>query len=163
MSFPNTIYGRIKDAKVEHVTQRNPLGTRMVLPDGRVYRYTKNGAVALSIARLCQESVVVSGHGTDLAVVSAAAVGATTVTLTNATTAITKDEYAEGVLFVNDVDGEGQICVIKSHPAESTGTGSVVITLEAEDALTVALTVSSQCGLRYNPYKGVLVAPTTPS
>lgn len=161
MAFPNTVYGRLGDAKAESSTAKLPLGTRMVLPDGRVYRYTKNGAVALSIARLCQESVVVSGHGVDLAVASAAAIGATTVTLTNATTAITANEYAQGYLFVNDVDGEGQICTIKSHPAEATGSGSVVMTLEAEDALTVALTTSSQVGLRYNPYKNVLVNPTT--
>ena len=160
MSFPTEIDGHVREWLVESSTQRNlPLGTRMKLPDGRIFRYAKNAAVALSRGRLCQESVVVSGHGVDLAVAAAAAIGATTVTLTNATTAITLNEYAGGYLWVNDVDGEGQIAKIKSHPAESTGSGSVVITLEDEDALLVALTTSSQVGLRYNPYKNVVVAP----
>ena len=163
MAFPTTVYGSLKDAKVEHSTQRSPLGTRMVLPDGRVYRYAKNAALAQSLGRLCQEAVVVSGHGSDLAVASAAAIGATAVTLTNATTAITANEYAEGYLFVNDVDGEGQLCSIKSHPAESTGNGSIVMTLEPDDALTIALTTNSQCGLRYNAFKNVVVNPTTPT
>ena len=163
MSFTGTLYGHNNARLLTHTKQRLPLGTRLITPNGNVYRYCKAGAVALIAGQLMQESVVASGHGSDLAVASAAAIEATTVTITNSTTAITADMYKEGSLYVNDVDGEGQICTIKSHPAESTGSGSCVITLEAEDALVVALTVSSQVGLRKHPYDSVIINPTTPT
>lgn len=158
MSFPGTVYGNLNDRLNTTSNQVSPLGTRMILPDGRVFRYAKAGGVALGIGQLMQEAVVTSGHTKDLLVAVKAAIGATSVTVTNATTPITANMYAEGYLFVNNEDGEGQICTIKSHPAESTGTGSCVITLEDEDALTVALTTSSRVGLRKNLYKDVVVS-----
>lgn len=161
MSFPNVIYGALGDRLVTTSTQKNPLGTKMILPDGRVFRYTKAGGVALNIGTLAQEAVVTTGHTKDLAVAAVAAIGAVVVTITNSTTAITANMYAEGYLFTNDAAGEGQICTIKSHPAESTGSGTCVITLEDEDPLTVALTTLSEVGLRKNLYKDVVVCPTT--
>ena len=162
MSFPVDTPGPVAGIWGESATQRHPLGTRMALPDGRVYRYALNGAVALSIARLCQESVVISGHGTDIVVAAAAAIGATSVTITNNTTAITANMYKDGYLLVNDEAGEGQLCKIKSHPA-ATATASCVLTLYDEFALTVALTIASQVGLRKSSYQDVVVNPTTPT
>lgn len=161
MSFPVTIQGRNGDQFANRATSSIPLGTRMMLPDGREFVHAKAGAVALDPGKLMQEPVVTSGHTKDLAVAVAAAVGDTTVTITNATTAITANMYAQGYLFVNDVTGEGHCYKIKSHPAESTGSGSCVITLEDEDALQVALTISSQVGLRKHECDSVIVAPTT--
>jgi len=161
MAFPLTIQGPYQGWLTPTSTQKCPLGAYMVFPDGRVFRYAQAGAVNLAIGRLMQQAVVTSGHTKDLAVPAAVAVGATAVTITNKTTAITANMYEEGYLFVNDVDGEGQNCKIKSHPAESTGTGSCVITLIDEDALIVALTTSSQVGLRKNPFDDVVVNPTT--
>jgi hypothetical protein len=161
MSFPNVIYGPLNARLQTAATQQNPLGTKMILPDGRVFRYAKAGGVALNIGTLAQEAVVTTGHTKDLAVAAAAAIGATAVTITNSTTAITANMYAEGYLFTNDAAGEGQICTIKSHCAEATGSGSCVITLEDEDALTVALTTLSEVGLRKNLYKDLVVCPTT--
>jgi len=133
----------------------------MELGDGREFVFARAGATGLDNAKLMQESVVETGHGVDLLVAAIAAIGATTVTLTNATTPITANMYAQGTLHVNDGTGEGQICKIKSHPAEATGTGSVVITLEDEDALRVALAVGSEVGLNRHPCDDVVVAPTT--
>lgn len=160
MSFTGTIYGPNNAVLTTHTTQRLPLGTRLITPRG-IYRYCKAGAVALTAGKLMQESVVVSGHGGNVVVAAAAAAGATSVTITNNTTAITANMYKEGVLWVNDADGEGQICTIKSHPAEATGTGSCVITLIPEDALVTALTTSSEVGLRKHPYDSIIINPTT--
>ncbi len=161
MSFTNTLYGPLGSRLVATAAQKCPLGTRLVLPGSRVFHYTKAGAVALDIGKVMQQAVVTSGHTKDLAVAAVAAIGATSVTITNATTALVKDDYAEGYLFVNNEAGEGQICTIKTHPAEATGSASCVITLEEEDALTVALTTASKVGLRVNEYKNVVVNPTT--
>ena len=62
--FPNVIQGYFGLEKTVDTT-RNGLrpGTPMVLEDGRLFRWTRNGAVALLAGRLCQQSVVTSGHG----------------------------------------------------------------------------------------------------
>ncbi len=154
-----TIEGPVNDRLAESAAQKRPLGTRLELPDGRVFRYTKAGGVALDIGKLMAAAVVTTGHIKDLAVAATAAIGDTSLTITNATTAITEDQYAEGYVFFNTAAGQGQICTIRSHPAETTTSGSCVLRLEDEDALTVALTTSSKCGLRKNIYKDVIVSP----
>lgn len=158
-----TIYGPVNDRLAESSVQKRPLGTRMELPDGRVFRYAQAGAVALTPGKLMATAVVTTGHDRNLAVAANAAIGATSVTITNASTAITEDMYAEGYLFETAAAaGYGQICTIRSHPAESTTSGSCVIRLEDEDALTVAFTsAASKIGLRKNIYKDVIVNPTT--
>ena len=161
MSFTETIVLKPGAEKLTTTTQGNtPIGTRAVQGDKVFYR-AHNASIAIGAGLLIQESVIVSGHGGDLAVASAAAVGARTVTLTNATTAITANQYAGGTLWANDEAGEGPSYKIKSHPAESTGSGSIVITLEDDDTLVEALTTSSQCGLRVAKYEDVVVNPTT--
>ena len=148
--------------KLTRTTQgATPLGARAVQGE-RVFHWSLNGAVALATGRLTQESIIVAGHDVDLLPTVAAAVGARTVTLQNVTTAITANEYANGYMWVNDVDGEGHLYRIKSHPA-ATATGTVVMTLEDDDTILIALTVSSQVGLRHNLYRGLLVMPTTPT
>lgn len=144
----------------------NALGQYMGLDDGRLYRWSQSGSVALSTGRLLQQAVVVSGHGNNLAVQAASAIGDRTVALTNSTTAITLDQYAGGFLTINDAGadaGEGLIYRIKSHPAESTGSGTVIITLADDDGIVVALTTNGQAGLRKHPHDEVLVNPTTPT
>ena len=156
-----TIEGPVNDRLAESSAQKRPLGTRMELPDGRVFRYAKAGGVALDIGKLMAAAVVTTGHIKDLAVAATAAIGDTSLTITNASTAITENQYAEGYVFFNTAAGQGQICTIRSHPAETTTSGSCVLRLEDEDALTVALTTSSKVGLRKNVYKDVIVSPTT--
>ena len=136
-----------------------PLGTIMEIPGIGELVYAKVGALDIATGLVVQQAVVTTGHTKDLAVASAAAAGATTVTITNATTAITANMYKEGWLFVNSAAGAGYAYRIKSHPAESTGSGSCVITLEDEYALRVALTTASKVGLRKHKCDGLLVAP----
>ena len=162
MSFPETIVLHPGEEKIQYAAARGiPLGQRAVIND-RVFRWTRNGATALSTARLCQESVIVSGHGGDVVVQAAAAVGARTVTITNNTTAMTANMYAGGYMWGNDEAGEGPGYRIKSHPAIAA-TANGVITLEDDDTIRVALTTVSQVGFRRNLYDSVVVNPTTPT
>lgn len=153
--------GSEPDTRAESATQLFPIGAALITDDG-VYRYCKNGGVAITIGKLCQMSAAQgSDHDNDLAVAAAAAAGDTSVTITNgASTAITANMYKDGYLFINDANGEGGLYKIKSHPAAAT-TASCVLTLV--DALEVALTTSSECGLRKNPYDAIVVNPTSPT
>ena len=105
-----TIWGDYGDEKLTSTTEDLGLilGTRMVLPDGRVYRYAfTNGAAPAGQG--VQSSAALANHDSDLAVASAAAVGAKSVSVTLGGTAAAKDLYANGYLFVNDVNGEGHV------------------------------------------------------
>jgi len=161
MSFPLKIQGTWGQQFQTTVAKKLPFGTVMELPDGREFVYARNGSVELAAGRVCQQAVVVSGHEKDL-VPAATAIGATTVSLTNATTAITANMYAEGSLWISDGPGEGYVYHIKSNPAEATGSAACIFTLEEDDAIQVALVAAtSKVGLRKNKCDGVLVAPTT--
>jgi len=151
------------DVRAESVTQLLPIGTALITDDG-VYRYAKCGGVAVTIGKLLQQAAV--GDATwikDVAVEAVAAVGDTSVTITTPTGGLTANQLKDGHLFVNDCGtstGEGAVYKIKSHPAAAAA-ASCVITLV--DPIEVALTTSSEVGLRANPYDGVIVSPTTPT
>lgn len=139
--------------------QQMSLGATVHSDDGRIFRYVKAGGTALVPGKLQQAAAVVANHQ-NIAVAAAAAVGATSVTVTLGATAATKDQYAGGTLVVSDAAGEGHTYLIKSHPAAISG-GSLTLTLE--DPVVVALTTSSEACLMPNIYNGVIVNPTTPT
>ena len=155
-----TIYGDYGDEKVSSTTEDLglDLGTRMILPDGRVYRYAfTNGAAPAGQG--VQSSAALANHDSDLAVASAAAVGATGVSVTLGGTAAAKDLYANGYLFVNDVEGEGHVYKILGHDAIGSG-GTGTINLMDGDSIKEALVAgSSQVGLVLSPYKDVIPTP----
>jgi hypothetical protein len=162
-----TIYGDYGDEKFTSTTNDIGaiLGTRMILPDGRVFRYSfSNGAVGAG--KGVQSSIALANQDSDIAVSSAAAVGDKTVTVTFGTspnTDVVADQYADGYLFVNDVDGEGHVYRIKhtdAHlAADVSASPAVDINLHASDGIAVALTTSSEVGLVANPYKDVIITP----
>jgi hypothetical protein len=140
-------------------TQESTLGALAVATDGRKFRYGKAGAVALAAGKLCQGPALVANHQ-NIAVAAAAAVGAVEVTVTLGATAATANQYAGGLLVVNDADTEGLVYEIDSHPA-ADASGSLTLTLKSP--VREALTTSSEVSLAQNVYNGVLVNPTTPT
>ena len=172
-----TIYGDFGDEKVTvtpsdtsptagDVDPNNGLvvGTRMILPDGRVFLYAfSNGAVGAG--KGVQSSIALANQDTDL-VPAAAAVGDKSVTLTFGTspnTDVTADQYANGYLLVNDVDGEGHVYRIKGKgahvAADVSASPAVEIFLQDGDTIATALTTSSEVGLVANPYQDVIITP----
>ena len=145
----------------ESSVQQMDLGSKMRFADGREFVYVKAGATALVPGKLQQGAAVVANHQ-NIAVASAASVGDKTITVTLGATAATANQYAGGTIVINDVDGQGNIYTIKSHPA-ADASASLVLTLDGNDAVRVALTTSSQACLFPNLYNGVIVNPTTPT
>lgn len=138
-------------------TQEVELGALAYGPGGRKFRYVKAGGTALVPGKLQQGPAIVANHQ-NIAVASAAAVGATSVTVTLGATAATANFYTNGLLVVNDVNGEGYSYTISSNPA-ADASASLVVTLE--DPIKVALTTSSEVCLIPNVFDGVVVNPTT--
>lgn len=123
---------------------------------GNRYRFVKAGGTALVPGKLQQAAAEVTNH--QGLTPAAAAIGATSVTVTLGATAATANQYAGGWLVVTVTPGQGYKYLISSHPAADS---AATLTLTLEDAIVVALTTSSRVDLVANPYSGVIVNPTT--
>lgn len=145
------------------------VGVKFSSADGRVFTLIQNGGTALTAGKLVQGPVSIGANHTGLTCATAA-IGATQITVTLGGTAVTANQYAGGFAVVSAGTGIGQTLRIKSHPAQSTTTGTVVLTLE--DPLSVATAVAdSKVSLTLNPYgspngadvrtSGCVVSPTT--
>ena len=89
---------------------------------------------------------------------AAVAAGETAISVETGGTDITLNQYAGGYLWVNDVNGEGQMLRVKSNPAhDHSADPSIVIT--CYDALATALTTNSQLTLLADPSNDLIVAP----
>lgn len=162
MSTPNVIWGSEGDQFFASATKSLPFGTRMKFVDGREFVYSRVGSTTdLTAGALQQQAVVGTGHIIDLAIGADAAIGATSIEVTNATTTITANMYDEGYLFTNDAAGEGYLYKIKSHEAGVSDASDCTVVLEEGSALRVALTTSSKVGLRKHYCDGAIIAPTT--
>jgi len=165
MSFPNVINGHYGMEKETSTSKKRRFGTKLVLPDGRVFYYGSTGE-AITAGKVAMGKATASDHIKDLAV--AAAVSANTggigaITVTNGgSTAITGSayytgvvggvgDYEDGYLFVNDADGEGQVFPIWRHSTAATG-AAITIDLFENDFVATALTTSSQVGLAKSIY-----------
>ena len=141
----------------ESSTQLFPLGTMLVYGNN-VYRYGLNGGSAITAGKLVAHQAQDSNH-LNMTATAAVSAGETDISVETGGNDLTLNEYADGYLWVNDVNGEGQTMRVKSNPAhDHSSDPSVVIT--TYDPLVTALTTSSQLSLIHNPYSQVVVAPT---
>jgi len=156
MAFPTAVSGSAGYDKTTSTTQKHRLGTKMEYNDGRVFYYSY-AAEAITAGKVTMGSQSATDHDTGLAVVSGAA-GATQIVVTNGgSTAVTgsgkytgdfatRGDYVDGYVFINDVDGEGQIFQIADHSTAATG-AALTIDLYNNDTVQTALTTSSQAGI----------------
>ena len=137
----------------ESETQKYPLGARLAYTDGRVFRYTENGAVALAAGKI--NSCVDDGAEREDTLTVAAAAGARQVTYTAVGT-ITENQYAGGILCVVDGTGQGLQYKIESHLAITAAATGVI---NLYDPILTALDTTTDVMLVKSPYKSVVVAP----
>lgn len=138
-------------------TAMHALGERLVTSDGRVFRYAKAGTSDLVAGNWIQSPAEIGNHQNLVA--TAAAIGASTVTVTLGGTAATANQYAGGQAVVTVTPGLGQCVAITSHPAQTSGSGTLVLTLS--EPLRVAWTASTRVDLVPNQFNGVIQNPVT--
>ncbi len=140
-------------------TQGTDLGSIATTGDGRSFRYVLAGGTSLVPGKLQQSPAqdTTNYNPSGGLAVAAAAIGATTVTLTGSLT-ITANALAGGFLTVTVTPGQGYTYKIKGNSAVSAA-ANCVVTLE--DPIQVALTTSSKVNLVVSPWNGVIVNPTT--
>ncbi len=114
-------------------------GTKFDTSDGREFVLVQNGGTALVAGNLIQGPVNIGANHQNLATTTAA-IGATQITVTLGGTAATLNQYQGGFAVINAGTGIGQTLKIASHPAQTSTSGTVVLTLE--DPLKVATLAS---------------------
>lgn len=145
------------------------VGQKFLTADGKTVTLVQNGGTALVAGRLIQSPASIGANHTGLTL-STAAIGATQITATLGGTAVTANQYQGGTLVISAGTGAGQTLKIASHPAQTSTSGTVVLTLE--EPLSVAtLTSDSKGSLTLNQYgsrfgtdfttSGVVVCPVT--
>ena len=162
MSYPTLIYGPEGEQFNNYDARRWPLGTRMVLQDGRRYVFCEAGGSALATGKVQQSEVPDDDHDT-LAVLSGAQ-NARVINFTNGSDAIEADLYADGSIVTEAVAGASEGYLLKvdlSHDAQGA-TGPAEIPLAAGYGLPLALNTSDTITLIKNPYMDVIVAPAPP-
>ncbi len=165
MSFPNVIYGDYGDEKYTQATRIGslPLGTLMVLPDGRQFRHARaHTAKAISAGYLYSTQPVTAGTGYEKSIACTAAVGATSVVVTaDAGTAIVASHFKDGYLFVASSTGSGlgytyKITDNTAAAAASTST----VSLAKGDEIKVAIGgTTAAVGMRINQFDDVEPVP----
>lgn len=162
-----TLYGPAGLYLESYTDGRWPLGTRLVLGE-RVYRFAKNGAVAMAAASLYQAIAAIANH-TNVAADVARAAGATVISATLGATAAAVDIYEQGYVHINDAAGEGHLYPIKrayqsgdAH-ASVLASGVITVTLEPGVSVKVALTTASEMTFTRNKYRDVIIHPSPPT
>jgi hypothetical protein len=145
-----------QDSFTAGATQLHALGTRGYTADGRRFRYCQIGAVDSVAGSLYQSAAPVTNHLANTPPV--VAIGAKSFAYTPGATGGAANLYGEGYLQVDTTPGNGYTYQVSGHAAI---TASTAFTLYLVDPIQVALTGSSRVGLVHNPYKNIIVTPTT--
>lgn len=136
------------------------LGQILMLPDGRLFRFGKNGATLAVVGNVYQRALPGANYD-ELVVQAAAAVGAKSVSITNGVTTITKDQFAEGYLNIEDDAGEGRAYKVVGNEAESAG--SATFRVDLAEGIQVALTTATTVGLYASNFDGALITTAAPT
>ncbi len=152
---------------LESATQEYPLGTRYAEPGplGRVFRYAKAGA-AITPGKMLATAQYGGAAGTAEQTQCAVAVAASTndkrIYITASSSAQVLDLFAGGMAIIMDVSAtpdDFYSIPIESHSALlSTGTASYI---DLQYGAPVALTTSDKVDLFVNPWKDIIIQPTT--
>lgn len=145
MSFPTEIHGTFGADKVTYNAEVFPVGTKLVLPDGRAFRFGE--AVADTVAGRLYQSEATTANWNNENLTVAGAIGDITVTVDVATTPAVDD--FKGGFLVNETSGVTY--AIKSN----TAADPTVLTLY--EPLKEAIPTADVVSLFKSPYRDVVI------
>lgn len=138
----------------ESERQRLPLGAKLELADGRVFRYCKAGGVALAAGKTAQSVIVATERDTSINGGAVVAVGALSFTFT-AVAEITANQFAEGFAHIVNDTGAGLQYKIKSNTFAAIAAET---TITLYDPIVTALAATTDVILTSSPYSAVILA-----
>lgn len=142
--------------------QKHPLGTLAVDKIGRLFRYAQIGGVDAAPGKLYQTAAPIANHLALTAVAEAIGAGSALdpIIVTPGATAGAANLYAEGTFSISEGTGAGYMYRVSGHAAITAST-AFNLYLDPDDRISVALDTTSKYGLHHNPWKNVILVPTT--
>ena len=164
MSFPNIVHADDQQVYANDVARGLPVGQRVELPDGRTFRYALAGGTALVSADLIQCSIQLNSDNNDtLTITTTAAIGDSSLAITNGATTWTLDELKGGLLVNERAEELGAHgWRIHGNTAEAAGSAAMTITLTPGVTFDTALTAgTSLVSIAPSPWSKVIQFPGT--
>lgn len=167
MSYPSVIYGAPESLPYETYTikaaqamkSRMPLGTQLVMQDGRKFRHAVAGGTLLVVGNVITTATPIS---TDEDLTAAAgAIGDRLITFTHGAATTVANYFSEGYAVISVTPGGGDTYKIADHLALRNATAGDVVNLAGGHALRRALTTTSRVDLAGNPYAFVIQSAVT--
>lgn len=155
-SLPRGFSDTMKDPHYAGAAQLLPIGSKLTLADGRIFRYALNGATGLAVGVVAQAAVPLTNHR-NMDVTAGTVAGDTEITVTLGATAVTENQYANGYVHIDAGTGNGHTYQIKSHPAADS---AATLKLTLWDPLVLAI-ASGKATITPNRYRAVVVTPVT--
>lgn len=162
-----------QDVQTLSTTKQVQYGAVGETPDGRRFRYVSFGGTSTVAPGLLMQAAVASGNSQGLAITASGTsvqtaanllAGSTTLVVTNSSTAVTQDQFAEGFVEVLQTSGSnnGPISYrISGNSAAAATTGYIILTLaEPLRNATTLVAGTDTVNLWASPFSAV-VATTT--
>lgn len=152
-----------------------PLGTQLVVRDGRKFRYASVGATTLTVGNVIQASINLTTDQNMSAAASTTVnpytgvattngLGGAAIGLTHGAATVIANFFAEGYIYVSVTPAGGDYYKVASHVALANGAGTPpdVVNLWPGHKIRRALTdTTSKVNLLSNPYSRVIQLPAT--
>lgn len=152
----------IDDIYTTSTTQKYEVGTKLVYSDGRVFRYAKNGGVALAKAYMTTSEALVARAVDELQTTygTSAEIGDVEIDIDVTTGGTWADnEYSGGFMIVNKATGIGDVYKILANAINDSD--DTLMRVRLETPLRTALDATSELTLIKSPWQEVDVMPTT--
>ncbi len=160
MSFPHIIHGSEEESLTARTTQDVPIGQKMVIEDGRIYRYClNNSSTAIIVANLQQGAIPEAAKYNDQAVDTMAA-GVTQLTGVGATTTnLAANELIDGYCWSEQPAQLGPALRTKDNILITQGATSGTIDLYTP--LPIAIDAAETISYIRNTWRNVIIAPAS--
>ncbi len=137
------------------------IGDRVVLPDGREFRYAKSASV-LNTSEACHHTA--AGTVAYTSAIESVAIGETTVTVPAAThSALTQDELAGGFVVIFGSVADGADMMFRGITGNPASDADAALTLFLDGELDVAIDTSSAYEVYANPWAAMEHTSGSPS
>jgi hypothetical protein len=160
MSFPNIVHGTEAETLASDTLQRVPVGTKLVIEDGRAFRYCKNNSSNAMIGGNVQVGAIPEVAKYSAQAIATMAAGATVLTAVGATTTnLAIDELVNGYCWTEELAQLGPAMRVKSNTLidQSSDVGTITLYNPLVDAIASGETISY---IR-NTWMNVLISDTS--
>lgn len=154
MSFPNVIFGSEGLLQQNSSSEIVPVGSLLIIEDGRTFRFTEMFTTAAVVGSLNQTEVHTTDQsGEAIDTLDAGVVDLTTVVTTN--TGVTSPEYVNGYIYTDNATTLPMMRI----KSTTTATASNSITVTLYHPTPTAIASGNTVSYIKNPWRDVIVHP----